>query len=112
MRVVKPIRRVCHICRMEFDSFATLELYCKDCKPEAERRWKEAENIRRRNRRKAAKKPAVPEKPPVTLAQHNAEQRARGLTYGGKPILQCTPREPKFLEGARSSWRKSDLELL
>ena len=51
-------------------------------------------------------------KPFISLSEYNRMQRERGLTYGGKPILNACPLEPKFMEGAWPKWeRKGNGEL-
>lgn len=46
------------------------------------------------------------ERPPMTLTEYNSSQRAKGMTYGGRPVVNTSPREPKFLEGLPRKWRR------
>lgn len=46
----------------------------------------------------------------MSISEYNRFQRERGLTYGGKPLGSAFPREPKFMEGVKTRWRKSDSE--
>lgn len=109
MNTKAPIKRVCHICGKEFMSIHTREWYCPDCKGEAARRGlerkKEAARLRKRYHKPEPPKAGAG----MTLTQYNRMMREKGLTYGGKPIEQgIYPREPKFLEGVKRRWKKTE----
>lgn len=109
MNTKAPIRRVCHICGKEFLSIHTREWYCPDCKGEAARRGLERKKEAARNR-KRFRKPELPKlQADMNLTQYNRMMRGKGLTYGGKPIERgIYPREPKFLEGVKTRWNKTE----
>lgn len=107
--MIKPTRRICHICGREYESTAAREFFCPDCKPAASRAQKDRRNARRREERRKKAMMAVRIVTPVseTLGQRNKRMRELGLTYGGRPIVSQHIGWPKFLQEAVKKWRKN-----
>lgn len=105
-RLSRPIRRICRMCGETYESWQCHELYCPDCKGAAY-----AACYQRSKAKKARKNLPLREllaQPDLTLREYNRQMRAKGLTYGGRPIQTgIYPREPKFLQGVKTRWTKS-----
>lgn len=98
MRLKQPIKRVCHLCGRQYESWEPREMYCLGCKETAKAEAQKRKNIARHCRAKIHRV-ETREQPTFTLSEYNRFQRERGLTYGGKPIINASPREPKFMKG-------------
>lgn len=99
--------KICPVCGAEYEA----ELYqrlCPDCQV---KQREEAREAYKQSIRKEKAKSRKPEKRDgLTLAEYNRMMRERGLTYGGRPILNARPREPKFMEGVPTRWTRPGLD--
>ena len=107
--MIKPTRRICHICGKEYWSRAPREFFCPACKPEAERMKRARNNAAKKIRVELAKQRSIvnSEKPGKTIWEMNREMREKGLTYGGKPIVSQNAGWPKFLREANKTWKRN-----
>ncbi len=105
MEEIRKMLKTCPICGAEYEA----ELYqrlCPDCQVKQREEAREAYKQSIRKERTQARKPE--KRDGLTLAEYNRMMRERGLTYGGRPILNAYPREPKFMEGVKKRWTKQE----
>ena len=95
--------RYCTECGKEIKNPSPRARLCDECR-------KENRRAQKRQERASYKSIITHEKsePDRTLSEQNRFMRERGFTYGGKTILQCSPLEPKFLEGVKTRWNKTE----
>lgn len=107
MEEIRKMLKTCPICGAEYEA----ELYqrlCPDCQLHNREEAREAYKQSIRKEKAQARKQTA--KDGLSLAEFNRLQRERGLTYGGRPLGDIFPAEPKFLEGVPTRWTRPGLD--
>ena len=107
MEEIRKMLKTCPICGVEYEA----EPYQRICHGCQNKNREEAREAYKQSIRKEKAKSWKPEKRDgLSLSEYNRMMRERGLTYGGRPILNAYPREPKFMEGVPTRWTRPGLD--
>lgn len=105
MEEIRKMLKTCPICGAEYEA-EPYQRICPGCQIKSREEAREAYKQSIRKEKAQARKQTA--KDGLSLAEFNRLQRERGLTYGGRPLGDASPAEPKFLEGVKKRWTKPE----